>query len=214
MPEQQSVITLCGKTYSAHQIQSRSLPPLPLPLLWVRWSLHFPPTDHHVLDRGSSPVPHHVQSSPLMTKAYPPQTSRFHSAVRRTGNMRSENKDSWRGFILKWTQTQEPKDSKNIDNDLVFLFTDLQSCSSWLSLVQQREASFFNNSVGEVQLGHSTRVHYFLHSVSCQKADHFHRPVMSQSKIKEVLQLFGVALPITLGGWLTSKQQRLRYPEF
>lgn len=55
---------------------------------------------------------------------------------------------------------------------------NLQSSSSRLSLIQQREASFLNNSVGELQLGHSTRVHYLLHGVSCKEADHFHRPII------------------------------------
>lgn len=78
---QQSTLLPHNKTYSAHQIQSRSLLPLPLPLLLARQSLHHPPTDRHAMDQGSSPVSHPVQSSPLMTTAYLPQTSGSHSAV-------------------------------------------------------------------------------------------------------------------------------------
>ncbi len=68
------------ETYSAHQMPSCSLSPPP-PRLWVKLSLHHPPTDRHVMDPESSPVSHPVQSSPLMTKAYLPQTLRSHWAA-------------------------------------------------------------------------------------------------------------------------------------
>lgn len=69
-----------GVTYSGHQNRRGPLPPLPP--LWGGWRLHHPPTDHHVTDPRSPPVWPPVQSSPLMTKACPHQTSRSRLAFR------------------------------------------------------------------------------------------------------------------------------------
>lgn len=62
--------------------------------------------------------------------------------------------------------------------------TDLQPGGGSLGLVQQREASLFDDGVGEVQLGRGSRVHDFLHSVSGQKANHFHGSTQREQESK------------------------------
>lgn len=62
--------------------------------------------------------------------------------------------------------------------------TDLQPGGGSLGLVQQREASLFDDGVGEVQLRRGSRVHDFLHSVSGQKANHFHGSTQREQESK------------------------------
>lgn len=103
-------------TYSARHIQSCSRLPLFPP--WARRSLRCPPTDRHVTGRGSSPVSHPVQSSPLMTGAYLRQTSRSRLAVEN----RKQRSDSWRGFLSDMSTV----DSKNM---LMALWFCSHTCS-------------------------------------------------------------------------------------
>jgi len=152
-------------TYSACQIQRRSPPPAPPPAP----PAPPPPSGRPARHRGSSPASPPSRSSPPTTEACPPRTSGSRWAA----------EIKWRRVhcvvvvvvVVVWG-----------------LQRNLESRGGRLRSLQQREASFLDHGVGELQLGGGSGEHDLLHGVAGQEADHLHGPEGGRGKRSKVMR--------------------------